>query len=306
MNDQNKGAYFFYHYRKLFFIAIILGGVAGVGITFLIPPKYMSTAIVYPYNSHTRENLVANPQFGFETETEQLLQLLSSKSMRDRTIEKFKLYDYYEIDTTEASWNSDLTLLYINDIQFMRSKYLSVVINVTMKDPVLAANVANYQVAEMNNYRTSIFESNRKSDFEYIKLQYELSEKDVFELRDSIYAVRKGEKALLFNFIENLNNENYDPSDFVNDAGLERLIVDYRFAYDRYISLKGNYEKLKREINEPIPSVYSIDSATPSYKKVSPSFVLNGVLGAIVLFTLVFTLRFLMDKWNDVKASFKN
>jgi len=306
MNDKNKGVYFFYHYRKLFLIALFLGGMAGVGITFFITPKYMATAVVYPYNSHTRENLVANPQFGFEIETEQLLQLMSSKSMRDRTIERFKLYDYYEIDTTKASWNSDLTLRYIKDIQFVRSKYLSVVINVIMTDPELAAEVANYQVAEIDKYRTSIFESNRQSDFEYIKSQYEESEKDVSALRDSIYSLRQGEKALLFNFIENLNNENYDPSDFVNDPALEHLIVDYRFAYDRYLALRASYEKMKREINEPIPSVYSIDTAAPSYKKVSPSFILNGLLGAVVLFALIFTLRFAMDKWNDVKASFKN
>ena len=46
--------------------------------------------------------------------------------MRDRTIEKFKLYDYYEEDTTEKAWRSELSIKYIKDVTFFRSKYLSI------------------------------------------------------------------------------------------------------------------------------------------------------------------------------------
>jgi len=304
MNENPKGIYFLYKYRKLLFIALLIGGFSGFGMTFLIPKKFMSTAIVYPYNSNTRNELIANPQFGYEVETEQLLQLLSSKSMRDRTIEKFELYNYYDIDTNQASWNSELTLKYIRDVEFLRSKFLSVVINVTMTDPVLAANIANFQVAEINMYRASIFEENRTADFNYIDSQFKESSKEVNALKDSIYAIKKDDNKLIFNFLENLNNENYDPSEFVNDRKLETLIIDYRFAYDRYINLRSRYEELKRALDEPIPSVYSIDKAMPSYKKVSPSFMINALLGAIVLFTLVFTIRLIFDKLNSVRKDF--
>lgn len=304
MSENQKGIYFLYKYRKLFIIALIIGGLSGLGITFLIPKKFMSTAIVYPYNSNTRDELIANPQFGYEVETEQLLQLLSSKSMRDRTIEKFELYNYYDIDTNKASWNSELTLKYIEDVQFLRSKYLSVVINVTMTDPVLAADIANFQVEEINRYRSSIFEENRTADFRFVESQFNESFKEVNTLKDSIYSVKNDDNSLIFNFLENLNNENYDPSEFVNDRKLEALIIDYRFAYDRYINLRTKYEQLKRALEEPIPSVYSIDKAMPSYKKVSPSFFINGLLGAIVFFVLVFTIRLIFDKLKAVQKNF--
>ncbi len=299
MNDQSTGVYFLYRYRKLFFLALLLGGITGAGLTFFISPKYLSTAVVYPYNSHTRDQLVSNPQFGYEIETEQLLQLLSSKSMRDRTIEHFKLYEYYKLDTSLASWNADLTLRYINDITFMRSKYLSVVINVTLKDPELAAAIANYQVDEINRYRASIFEQNRQADFKHVKSQFQESEKEVDRLRDSIYNLKGNKTSLLFNFIENLNNENYDPSVFVDNPQLEHLVVDYRFAYNRFLELRSTYEILKRQLNEPIPSVYSVDVATPSYKKVSPSFIINTLLGAVVF--LPWSLPFVLHSINGSK-----
>lgn len=304
MNDNQKGIYYLYKYRKLFIAALLIGGLSGLGISFVLPKKYMSTAIVYPYNSHTQDQLISNPQFGFEIETEQLLQLLSSKTMRDKTIEEFKLYDYYDLDTTSSSWNAELTLKYVNDIHFMRSKYLSVVINVTMEDPKLAADIANYQVEEVNRYRKEIFESNRKAYFEHVKTEFEKSEKELVALRDSIYGIKGGSHDLLFNFIENLNNENYDASEFVNDPKLETVVIDYRFAHQRNSELRAKFDQVQRDYDKPIPSVYAIDKAMPSFKKVSPSKVVNTLLGAIVFFTVVFTTRYLLDKLKQVKSTF--
>src|SRR3989338_6639569 len=180
---KNSGLSFLYKNRKMFAMALLLGGVVGGGISFFIPKKYLSTAIIYPYNSHTRENLVVNPQFGFEVETEQLMQLLESKSMFYRTVEKFKLYDYYGVDTTQNTWHSELSMKYISDVNFYRSKYLSVVINVTMEDPNLAADVANFQVEEVDRYRDAIFRDNRERELAIAELEYTNSGKQLAALK---------------------------------------------------------------------------------------------------------------------------
>lgn len=302
MDDNNKGILFLFKYRKLWLLALLIGGALGAGITFFMSPKYLSTAIVYPYNSQTREDLISNPQFGYEVESEQLMQLLNSKSMRDRTIEKFKLYDYYGIDTAKESWNSELTMRYVHDVVFLRSKFLSVVINVTMKDPVLAADVANYQVEEVDRYRASIFEANRNADLEKSELELSTNEEVLRALEDSIYTLKGSKDDLLFTFMENLNNEHFDAAEFVNVPGMERLIVDYRFAYDNYVQARNNYELKKQAIKGAIPSVYKVDVARPSFRAVSPSFVVNITLGALVFFILVFSTRYFMDKWQQVKS----
>ena len=301
MNDNKRGIHFLFRYRKLWLLSIVLGALMGGGITFFIAPKYISTAIVYPYNSQTREDLVSNPQFGFEFESEQLMQLFNSQSMRDRTIEKFKLYDYYGIDTNDNSWNSELTERYVKDVSIMRSKYLSVVINVTMKDSKLAADIANFQIDEVDNFRTSIFEENRRADLEKSKEKMTTLGEELKGLADSIYALKGGTDDLLFNFLENLNNEDYDPAVFVDSPELETLIVDYRFNYDQFISARNDYDEKRQAMEEPIPSVYKVDRAQPSYKAVSPSYPINTVLGALAFFALVFVVRYSIEKWQILK-----
>ena len=306
MNDNNTGVIFIVRNRKLWLVSLLIGAIVGGGITFILPKKYRSTAIIYPYSSHTREDLISNPQFGYESESEQLLQLLHSQSMRDRTVQKFQLYDYYELDTNSQSWKSDLTLKYVQDVNFSRSQYLSIVISVVMKDPLLAADIANFQVAEINQYRASIFDQNREADFKAAQQELEHSVQSMEALKDSIYTLKGGENTLLFNFIENLDNEDFDPSTFITSPELERLIVDYRFAYDRYIQAHSDFQEKEKAINGPIPSVYSVDKAAPNYKKVAPSLMVNSLLGALVLFVLVFTIRFVVEKWQIAKELVKD
>ena len=303
MEDKQNALTYIFKIRKLLVVAIFLGGIIGCGITFLIPKKYLSTAIIYPYNSHTVDELSTSPQFGYEVETEQLLQLLESKSMRDRTIDEFKLYDYYKMDTTKPSWKSDLALKYIADVNFFRSKYLSVVINVTTEDPEMSAIIANFQVSEVNNFREDIFEENRTSDLNEVEKEFLVEKEIVGRLKDSIYLIKGDNGQLLYNFLENLDNENYDAKEFVNSPELEQLVQRYIFENDRLKGLNATYRTLKQNLSESLPSVYSIDKATPSYKKVSPSFVVNSLLFGFLFFGLALTIRLVFDKYEELKDS---
>lgn len=290
MEDKSSSLLFLYRNRKFLIINFIIGVVLSIGITYFIPKKYLSTAIVYPANSHTRNDIVGNPQFGYETETEQLLQLLESKNMRQRTIDQLDLISYYKPDTTKADWKTQLDLRYSKDVSFSRSKYLSVVISVTTKDPELSAKIANFQIDEVNAYRNAIFEKNRKQELNSVKSKLDESRKNCQLLRDSIYAVRGNTDKLIFNFIENLNNENYDAADFIDNPKLEKLIEQYIFELAILKEFKSTYNKLEFQMNKPIPNVYTIDRAFPSYKKVSPSYLINAVLGGFVWTLLSITL----------------
>jgi len=301
---KNTGLSFLYKNRKMFAFALLLGGFVGGGISFFIPKKYLSTAIIYPYNSHTRQDLVTNPQFGFEVETEQLMQLLESKSMLYRTVEKFKLYDYYNVDTNQNTWRSELSLKYISDVNFLRSKYLSVVINVTMEDPDLAADVANFQVEEVDCYRDAIFKDNRETEFAIAEKEYMNSSAQLATLKDSIYELADN-KALLYNFVENLDNENFDPSTFVTGPEMEDLVDEYVYELGRHREFRTQFNEMKEALLSPLPSVYSIDTAVPSYKKVSPSFILNMLIGALLVFLLTMAFKMVGDKWRSLRTESK-
>lgn len=303
MEENSNAIKFLFRNRKLIILSIFIGGILGMVVTFLIPKKYMSNAIIYPVNSYSKDQLITNPQFGFEVEVEQLMQLLESKSMRDRTIEKFELFDYYGLDTNDPVAKSKLDLRYIDDINIERSKYLSIVIRVNTKSPELSAAIANYQVQEIDNYRASIFADNRKREFEVIENLYKTNENELRVLRDSIYSVKSSNAHLLFNFIENLNNENYNAEEFVDDPALEPLIRRYVFLNNENIELTKNYEKMKIALNKPLPKVYVVDNAEPNYKSTSNSMIINALIGACLLFSLALVTKLFLVKYRELRNS---
>ena len=304
--ENNKAAlHFLFRNRKLLFISLFTGGLLGIGITFFIPKTYLSTAIVYPYSSHTKADIIGNPQFGFELETEQLMQLLESKSMRDRTIKHFKLYKYYEIDTNDQSWESQLTLQYIKDVTFFRSKYLSVVINTQTKNPKLSAAIANFQVDEVNKYRAQIFEENRLKELNSTKHQLDMVTARMDKLRDSIYAIKTDKNELLYTYMENLDNENYDAGVFVDDPRLESIIQRFVIAYRTHNYLLEEYKTKQLQYETPLPSVYAVDRAQPTYKKAGPSFLLNSIISAFTLLLVSLTVATVRRKWLEFKSEIK-
>lgn len=306
MENNKSVIHFLFRNRKLLFISLLTGGLLGTGITFFIPKTYLSTAIVFPYNSHTKTDIIGNPQFGYEVETEQLMQLLESKSMRDRTIAHFKLYKYYELDTNDASWESRLTLNYIKDVTFFRSKYLSVVINVQTKNPKLSAAIANFQVDEVNKYRAQIFEENRLKELNSTKHQLDMVTSRMDKLRDSIYAIKTNKSVLLYTFMENLDNENYDAGVFVDDPRLESIIQRFIIAYRTHNHLLEEYKTKQLQYETPLPSVYAIDRAQPTYKKASPSFLLNGIISAFTVLLVSLTVAGVRRKWLEFKSELKD
>ena len=301
MNDKNTPVQFFFRNRKQFLVAALVGGILGVGVSFILPKKYLSTAIIYPVNTYSKDQIVTNPQFGYEIEAEQLMQLLESKSMRDRTIEEFDLYSYYELDKNDLRSKAKIDLLYINDISFFRSKYLSIVINVTTKSPELSAKIANFQVKEIDTYRASIFEANRVAELKVAEELLNDTKSDMLTLQDSIYTIKGGDEKLLFNFIENLNNDNYNAEDFVDAPALEPLINRYIFMNSEYKALNANFIKLKAAMEKKLPSVYVVDSAQPNYKSTSNSKLFSGFIGAFLSLFVVVVAKLWINKWNELK-----
>lgn len=128
--------------RRLHLAAwVLIAGICSIvfsGESF-ITPKYKSTAYVYPVNIIP---------YSMETPTEQLLQLFSSSDVRDMMVKRFRLADYYEIDTASSSGRSRLFLLYDENVTIRRTEYESVRIDILDKDPVMASDM----VAELIHF----------------------------------------------------------------------------------------------------------------------------------------------------------
>ncbi len=106
-----------------------------------ITPKFKSFAIVYPAN-------IAS--YSDESETEQMLQVLQSKDIRDSIIKKFDLAHHYKIDSTYKYFYSTLIYEYSQNVKISKTPYEGVNIEVMDKDPQVACDIVNATIRFYN------------------------------------------------------------------------------------------------------------------------------------------------------------
>lgn len=128
---------------KVFVIVAIVAAALSVifsGPNF-IEPRFKSVAVVYPVNIHT---------YSDESETEQMLQMFESSSVRDTIIEKFNLYQRYDIEPGKPSSKHYLHLEYNDRFVSSKTKYESILLEVFDEDPEVAKQMADEVLDQVN------------------------------------------------------------------------------------------------------------------------------------------------------------
>lgn len=296
---------FIYKRRKLLLGGILLGIGIGLMAYFMLPDKFRSNGIIYPSNPYNREELISNPQFGYDIEAERLMQLLESRSMRDKVVRQFGLVDYYGIDTTKNGWREVLTVKYVGDVQFERSKYLSIVISAELKDPDLAADVVNYIIEFVNEYRMQIYSGNISAELEYLKKRRDLQRKRFQSVRAKIYAVKDTNdiENIIENYLLKSAKDQYYDSDFINNVQMTEWLEDYKTQKHKFHEYDLAYQKALEVSKRPVLKDYVIDNAVPVHKPVFPSLIVNVLLGAIGGFFVSFFLVWILGQWKQLRRT---
>lgn len=295
---------FLYLKRRTIILTVIAAVVLTGIITFFIPPKFYSFAVVFPTESNKVEDVLKDPKFGYDTHADQLLQMLESEQLRDSVVKRFDLVHYYGVDTATIDWKQKLDQEYIEDVTARRTKYMSVVISATTKEPKLSASIVNAIIDYVNEFRSTIFHENRKKALDAAQKAYEDQASTMEDLRKQIYAMKDTTDAhnILYNQVESSGDRVADIN-FVNNPRLEKLVYSYRFALTRSQALREDYIIAQEQYNEPLPSVFEVDRAKPSYKKASPSYSVNlsvAFFGSLVLSIIAL---YLLHKVREIKAS---
>ena len=119
--------------KKILSILILITAIISIIVSYIIPPKYKTIAVVYPIHL---------TPYSEESQTEQLLQYLNSIQVRDFVIKKMNLIQHYKIDTTQKEWRSILHYLYKENISFSPTLYESIKIEVRDKQPEKTKQIA--------------------------------------------------------------------------------------------------------------------------------------------------------------------
>jgi capsular polysaccharide biosynthesis protein len=166
--------------RKIILLITGIVGFISLIISLFTTPLYLSSAVVYPAATSTvsfsdgRNAKAASMDFGQETETEQLMQILESSRIKDKIIDRFDLFNHYEIDKTEMHKNYKLGLAYSEHIVFTRTRYGSIQIDVLDKNPVLAAKIANKIMDLIDTVKNDMIKERTVPAFEINKRKKEL------------------------------------------------------------------------------------------------------------------------------------
>ena len=184
--------------RKIIGIVTLAAAVVSLVISFLLTPLYLSTAIVFPAATSTvsfseqRNAKASSMDFGEEEQSEQLVQILQSSRIRDIVVKRFDLFNHYEIENDDPNKFYKLGKAYEQHIQFTRTRYGSIQIDVLDKDKELAAVIANKIVDLIDSVKNDMVKERTIPAFEINQRKKQLIEKSLLDIRlklDSLSAL---------------------------------------------------------------------------------------------------------------------
>jgi hypothetical protein len=97
-------------------------------------PRFRSSAVIYPSNI---------APYSDESETEQMLQWLNSRDVKDSVMMKFNLPGHYGIDSNYKYFASTMSYMYDKYVKIAKTQFESIEITVMDRDPVMAKDIVN-------------------------------------------------------------------------------------------------------------------------------------------------------------------
>jgi len=185
----------------LFIITIvaIIGAIIFSSPSFLVP-KYKSTVIFFPSstNSISRALLSDGNQpsqdilaFGEEEQAEQMLQILYSDEIREVIIGRYNLMQHYDIDATASFPRTRLYKKFEENVNFERTEYMSVKIEVLDTDAKTAANMANDIAALVDSIKTKMQRERAIAGLRIVENEYKTEEEAVRNIETDLDLMRK-------------------------------------------------------------------------------------------------------------------
>ncbi len=269
---------------------------------FFIKPKFKSFARVYPTNLK---------KYSDESPTEQMIQMLESDAIRDTLCARFNLDTLFDIDANEPYYKDLLIKEYSDHVQFKKTKFQSVEIEVLSTSPQVSYDMVrsiidlyNIQVKTLQDEKLAEAVNTVKQMKEQKKVEMDFLESELNVLRREFGILDYGSqvKNLSKEYYKLLARNNVDPNkiakvkvelDNLKLKGVEYENLSARLwsVRDSYNSFKLKYEEHVKELNRnkeyamKIVNPYKADKKTYPVRwlivLVSMAVAMAGALGVI-------------------------
>lgn len=302
------------HLAIILLISIVLAAIISSPV--FIKPKFKSYAIIYPSN--------VTP-YSDESESEQMLQFLQSRDIRDQLIAKYDLAGRYEIDSSFKHFQSTINYEFSKNVKISKTPYESVRIEVFDTDPQVASNMVEDVI---NFYNQKILKTHREKYSEVVnfiqqrleakKAEIDSIEKIHADLRNNYgiidYPNQSREVARGFlrtvdgnNAAQNINTKEV----LLLKKNLEEFGGDWIFNNDRLYHLVDEYSKIKVDLddalmnsNREISYANVVSAPYPADKKAYPVRWVIVVVTAIGALFLSLLAILVIENYESIKRNF--
>ena len=327
MNDQsydiNSNGIFHFLSRKrgILLITSLLAFISSVIFSLLIEDKYESSVILFPSTTTSVSRALLNDEnyrekdfleFGEEEEAEQLIQLLNSDEIRSHIIEKFDLMNHYDIDSEAEYRQTKLYEEYKANIDFYRTKFMSVKIEVLDTDKEYAANIANEISLKVEEVRSNILKKVARQGFEIVQKEFNSLVAEINRMEDTLNQIRAKGVQDYETQVEVLSNQYGaalvegnnaaakaigDKLDTISKYGGKYLSLVQQMEYERekLSDLRKVYAEARVNAESTIDQTFIVNKAYPSEKASYPIRWLIVVASTLATFLFTMILLILFD-----------
>ncbi|MFW5706383.1 MAG: hypothetical protein ACOC12_00550 [Bacteroidota bacterium] len=191
-DSTNIFLFFLRWWKQLVIVCITAAILAAVfSSPRFITPLYESSVLMFPAKSNSLSRAVFGSnidflEYGDVDDAERLLQVIGSTAIRDRIVERFDLFDHYDIPEDAQYRNTTLREIYSGNISSRRTPYGAVEINVRDKDPVMAADIANEIAALADTLQNEIRQERALMAYRVAVQRYENIKQEIALTEDSL------------------------------------------------------------------------------------------------------------------------
>ena len=283
-----------------------------VSSSFVMKPRFKSIAYIYPSNILPYSN---------ESQTEQMLQWMTSTDVRDSVIKKFDLPKHYKVSPADPHYASIMADLYNKNVSISKTQYESVQVLVTDIDPVMARDMVNailfytdvkIRATHYVNYKKVLDAVEKRLNaklvqMDSVKARYrEIATKyGLYDIGGQSREIARGELRTVDGSGNNINIKDVErlKQGMIEKSG-ELMYLSNRISYSaaEFSDIERQYESAKYEIDKKVTFINVVTPPQVADKKSYPKrlFVLFYFVAGTLFFSL---LAIAFIEWNKIPSS---
>lgn len=316
---------------KFLFIVGIVVFIASVALSFLITPRFKSTAVLMtPATSSLSRPLFTQGyykedylEYGIEKDCEYMMQILKSADLANKTIDHFDLYSHWQIKENDPKRYSKAYKKFQKEVKIKRTENLAVEVSVEDKDPQMASDIVNYLIEQYDLLRNDM-KRERGSVARQIACETrDLMKQEMQFWEDSLQVLRAEGVMNYDDFTDRMYQEMGKQLAAGNQAAVKRIeermqkyaqlggsykdITEYLlFKREQLADLETRIVQLNSDAEMDIPYKFIVSNALPSDAKVYPKRLNLAIVLTISTLLFVVLCLFFIEKWNRLKSEMKD